>query len=89
MADEANSGGVLGGEAKELSEAGSWGPLGELAAILQLGIEDIGRAAKDFSTVNVLMVGLGAGEDLEWSKVGGSVGGVVVEPRGVVKGKGP
>ena len=89
VADDADSGRVLVGEAKESAKAGSWGPLGELASILQFGIENVGRAAKAFDTAKVLVVGLGACKDLEVRKVGGSIGCVVVDPRGVVKGKGP
>jgi len=47
IADETNRGRVVAREAKKLAKASARAPLGDFVAVLEFGIQDIGRAAKN------------------------------------------
>ena len=83
VANDADCAGVLGVETEELGQSGADLPFGELVAVLEAWVKDVGWASKDFGTSKIFTVHLGFGEDFKGCEMGGGGWDVIMQPCGV------
>ncbi len=89
ITDEANRGGMVAREAQKLAKASARAPFRNFVAVLELGIKDVSRAAKNLGAAQVFAIQVSATKELHRGHATITPWHVVIKPHSIVHGKWP